>query len=515
MSLASLALLCAAPVAIGQTSASAPEFRIRTAPGTVYQTIDGFGASDAWRCRFVGKNWPIEKRERIADLLFSRDLDAAGNPKGIGLSIWRFNIGAGSAEQGSDSGIGIWRSAECFLNEDGTYDWSKQAGEQWFLRAARRRGVERLLAFTNSPPVSLTRSRKAFALKGAFNVNLKPGGMSRFAAFLTDVTEHFEKEGIHFDYLSPINEPQWGWDGGQEGSPALNTEIADVVRYLSSDLSLRKLTTEVTVAEAGTIDYVFGKGSEGRDDQAQFFFNRASPFYIGGLPNVATVISAHDYWSVWPPDKQAERRQRLHKAIAAANPKLRYWQSEYCILGDEPETGGGGHRDLGMKTALFVARIVHNDLTVAQASSWQWWTALTDADYKDGLIYLDDGSKGDSGRMGTDSLMRDGMARDSKLLWTLGNWSRFVRPGMARVKCEVTPATSVVDGLLASAYKGRGGELVVVIVNLSKADARCDLGEKGTVDVYTTSAACNLAHSRQSAGRIPVPARAVCTCVLK
>ena len=53
-----------------------------------YQTIDGFGASDAWRAQFVGKNWPLEKRNQIADLLFSQELDEAGNPLGIGLSIW-------------------------------------------------------------------------------------------------------------------------------------------------------------------------------------------------------------------------------------------------------------------------------------------------------------------------------------------------------------------------------------------------------------------------------------------
>ena len=37
-----------------------------------YQVIDNFSASDAWRCDFIGKYWPIEKKERIADLLFKR-----------------------------------------------------------------------------------------------------------------------------------------------------------------------------------------------------------------------------------------------------------------------------------------------------------------------------------------------------------------------------------------------------------------------------------------------------------
>lgn len=36
-----------------------------------HQEIDNFGASDAWTFRHVGKNWPLEKRNAIADLLFS------------------------------------------------------------------------------------------------------------------------------------------------------------------------------------------------------------------------------------------------------------------------------------------------------------------------------------------------------------------------------------------------------------------------------------------------------------
>ena len=37
---------------------SADTVQIRIDPGVSYQTIDGFGASDAWRCQFVGENWP-------------------------------------------------------------------------------------------------------------------------------------------------------------------------------------------------------------------------------------------------------------------------------------------------------------------------------------------------------------------------------------------------------------------------------------------------------------------------
>src|SRR5687768_13864457 len=69
------------------------------------QTIHSFGASDCWGIKFIGKNWPVDKRNQIADLLFSKEIDNNGNPKGIGLSMWRINVGAGSYEQGTASKI--------------------------------------------------------------------------------------------------------------------------------------------------------------------------------------------------------------------------------------------------------------------------------------------------------------------------------------------------------------------------------------------------------------------------
>lgn len=484
-----------------------------------YQTMDGFGASDAWQCQFVGEHWPLEKRERIADLLFSREADAQGNPKGIGLSLWRFNIGAGTAEQGDASVIrNPWRRAECFQNTDGTYNWSKQAGQQWFLQAARRRGVEKFLAFPNAPPVHLSRNGKGYATKGQTGLNLKPDALDDYAVFLADVVEHFEKVGCRFDYLSPFNEPQWNWaEPKQEGTPALNTELHLLIRQLSKELSRRKLTTQLVIGEAGTIGHVAKRmDDDGRDDQARFFFSPESAGYIGDLPNVAPIISAHSYFSVWPLDKQVEYRRMLHDALKAVNPSLGYWQSEYCILERNDEIGGGGRRDLGMDTALFVARIIHHDLCIAQAHSWQWWTAISQVDFKDGLVYLDDGSQSDTGRMGPRivSLMTNGVVRESKLLWTLGNYSRFVRPGMVRIKCEVAPTQSYEHGVLASAYAGVDGKKTLVLVNLSREAMRCDLGFDKKVEVYVTFSETNLKRSQQSSAAITLPARSVGTVLL-
>ena len=85
---------------------------------------------------------------------------------------------------------------------------------------------------------------------------------------------------------------------------------------------------------------------------------------------------------------------------------------------------------------------------------------------------------------------------------------------MVRVKCDVEPKQSPVDGLLASAYQGPDGEVVVVLVNLSQKEALCDLGSDGKATVYTTSEASSLRRSEQPAPKITIPARSVATVCL-
>lgn len=497
-----------------------------------WQIMDGFGASDAWRCQMVGKYWPLEKRKAIADLLFSKEVNANGDPKGIALSIWRFYLGAGSYEQGDTSEIADeWRRAECFQKPDGTYDWTKQEGQRWFLQAAKQLGVEKFLAFTISPPVQMTINGKAFSPR-KINMNIQPGKLPAYADFLVQTIDGLQRhEGVTFDYLSPVNEPQWDWmakENGkatQEGTPATNSEIVDFIKLLSERFDAKALQTKIVFGEAGAINYLYGNvNSENRDDQINYLFGQSSPTGIAGLPNLAHIISGHSYFSVWPVKSQMMHRRRIAERIKEVDPSLKYWQSEYCVLEQpgkaELPDGGGGKRDLGMKTALFVARIIHNDITIANASSWQWWTALSRRDFKDGLIYLDDGKSDGLSNNDAAYCRNDGYYRQSKLLWALGNYSRFIRPGMVRVSAEFSATDT---SMMISAYKDREKkQLVVVVVNTSETRKEFQL-DKATKKIlstkltpYITSDTFNLAKGKDMNGaEIEIPKRSVVTLVAK
>jgi hypothetical protein len=93
--------------------------------------------------------------------------------------------------------------------------------------------------------------------------------------------------------------------------------------------------------------------------------------------------------------------------------------SEYCILGDNEGEIKGEGKDLGIDPALYMAKVIHNDLVNANASAWHWWIAISPYNYKDGLVYIDKNKT-------------DGDFKSSKMLWALGNYSRFIRPGAVR-----------------------------------------------------------------------------------
>ncbi|MCR9065388.1 MAG: xylanase [Cytophagales bacterium] len=417
-----------------------------------YQTIHHFGASDAWSCQFVG-NWPAGKKEKIAELLFSKKFDENGSPKGIGLSMWRFNLGAGSAEQGDASDIkDEWRRAESFLNADGSYNWNKQKGQIWFAEKAKDEEVENLLVFSNSPPVALTKNGKAYANKG--ENNLARENYAAFAQYLAKSLKNLEQKGLKPGFISPVNEPQWDWsNAGQEGTPFSNSEIAEIVRELDKALEKEKLSTTLDVAEAGKINYLIEDADKpARGNQINEFFSKDSENYLGNLKHVENNISGHSYFTTSPFDEAQSLRRSLANRINEV-PGLSFWMSEYCILGGNNGDINGNKRDLSMPPALYVARTIHNDLTFANAAAWNWWIAISPYNYKDGLIYIDKNKT-------------DGQFYPSKILWTLGNYSRFIRPGFKRV--EVTIQNKLPqnkDFLVSAFYSKDSNQLVYVVVN--------------------------------------------------
>jgi O-glycosyl hydrolase len=401
------------------------------------QTMDGFGASGAWWAQHIG-TWEDEARERIALLLFDRT-------EGIGMSVYRYNIGAG----GPSAGIwDTWRTAETFEVSKGVYDWSRDEGGVWFLRQAHSYGVENLLAFVNSPPARMTVSGLTTGQDlpaegdidpGAQSLiqdilmtaltpnsiwrspwsNLRPDMVEDFSAYLVDVLIHLRNdEGIPVNWISPINEPQWAWRGGQEGCHYTPDECIQVVHSLMHAIDLAGLPVSLSGVEAG----------------AWF----AADMYLNALMSDPDIAAGLDSFSVhsYGPEITTPMKQPLACLVKTRYPEVKLWQTEWC------EMAGG--RDTGMDSALVMSDLIHEDLTLGNIASWQLWIAVSKYDFHDGLIYVDE---------------KTHAVTETKRLWAMGNYSRFVRPGFVRM-----PATASVSGLKPSAFRSADGQIIVLVV---------------------------------------------------
>ena len=484
---------------------------------TVYQEIDNFSASDAWRCAFIGKNWPQEKKEKIADLLFKREFDEKGNPIGMALTNWRVNIGAGSYENREAKEVdNSWNRTECFLSPDGKYDFTKQAGQQWFMKAARERGMNNFLFFTNSAPYFMTRSASTVSTDQDC-INLQNDKFDDFARFLVKSAQHFSEQGFHVNYISPNNEPngQWHTNSFQEGSFATKADLYRMVEELDKAISEAQIDTKILIPEVGDMKYLFEIDSIAKtpDDIIHSMFYKDGQYSVLKFKNLFNCVAAHDYWSAYPATLLVDIRNRIHKELSANGHNTKFWASEYCILEKNEEITMPASPERSINLGLYVARIIHNDLTLANASAWQWWTAVSlGEDVPIQLLPLE-GSNGLS-------LQYDGEISTTKMLWTTANYSFFVRPGMKRIAIKPTYKISDLEAatsLMISSYTD-GKEVVTVAINYLEENQvitlNCDHAQKGKV--YLTTIDKNLQYmGEQPLKKLQLPARSVATIVVE
>ncbi len=453
------------------------------------QTIQNIGASGAWYSEAIGKYWPQAKKDRMAELLFSKGFDSLGNPLGIGLSAWRFNIGGGTAEQGDSSGISnLEKRVECFLSPDGTYNWDKQKGYMWFVKKAALYGVENLIAFSNTPPVQFTKSGLGFNLSKNFQTNLKENKYSDYAGFLATVVQHFQNEGIQFNYVNPVNEPQWDWSGkfgqmSQEGSPWHNQDIYKIAVCLDSALASKGLNTQIMLPEAGTLTALY-EGKDHASKQIQNFFSPSSKNYLGGLKHVLPAIAGHSYFTEFGDSNLVTVRKKLRDTAKLYG--IPFWQTEYSMLGDGYKDGKTGMIS-AMDCALFLAKVIHTDLAVANASAWHFWNAWEPGNANAETRYYLLALKNRLNIAESDFAV-------TKNLWALGHFSRFIRPGMQRVITQRSDRLSDIEAaknVMLSSYTN-GKETVIVVINYSTSSKDIKLKIKGhrtkkIVKQYTTT----------------------------
>lgn len=490
----------------------------------IYQTIDHFGASGGFQDQWVGK-WPNASKDPIAKLLFSSEIDAQGNPKGIGLSLWRTVIGDGAANQISSgfAGSSWFRETECYLEEQGTYDWTKQEGEQWFLSKAKEYGVNKFTAWATTPPYFMTKNGYTFSTSDVSSFNCPESNYSAYAKFIANVIKNYESKGYNFETVCAFNETQYEWNAAigeakQSGTRATNNEIAAVTRIMDNEFTAQGINAKIMIPEAGQLKYLY-EGSGNTVNQISDFFDSSSSNYIGDLVNVSKHIAGHSYFSNGTPSESINQRKSLHSKIESIGNGLDYWQTEYSLLGTAYQQGRDPSTLKEIDYALWLGRIIHTDLVHGNATGWSFWTALNQSTYGDhpfrfNLILYEPGTNNPS--------HTDGTFYDVKNLWALGNFSRFVRPDMVRFEVsdpDYSDVTAVENFMISGYMNTVSKEIVLVCINVTDKNRDFSLENYskdfevvgGVFETYTTSTTSNLRKSTMTYDAISIPGKSIVT----
>ena len=463
-------------------------------PDKTYQTITGFGASACWWAQDVGAS---ANDEAVAKALFSSE--------GLGLNIYRYNLGAGEKEN-PDSRISGNRATESFYvynEETGAweFDFTRDAAAQHMLELALSYGcVDTVVLFANSPHYSLTRTGQGTGGKEEYFSNLPAENYQAFADYCVACARYFIGKGVPVKYISPINEPQWSWGGGwvgQEGCHYEPNEILQLMRVFAKTVKNSGLNVKLMGPESGEVS----------DTTLEWFSMLAAD------PDIAPVLGSLAYHSYWC-DGNAYRKYAFGQALAEKNYPYTVDMTEWCELPlqhDIDDFGG----------AMRTAGVINQDLLLSGANSWSAWTGVNNY------------SQNENGTLWSDGLFAmngdASVVKQAQRYWALAHFSRFIPAGSVRIDAgvDVTDVNyqigwdgAVYDaqlGFSASAFRTPEGRYVAVIVNEGESrtfTVTAPLAFRGEVWQSTAEAQMQKIASGFSSQLIKVPRSSITTVIL-
>ena len=433
---------CGTPVSSGDSAA------VKISYNEQRQEIDGFGGSNAW----ARPPRDYETARELVKMLFSKT-------EGAGFTILRNRIPFRERLSGDDTpsyndGFVVRKSDNSYdytVNQDGTktfnLNWSS-----WDLAGTRdvikyilelgADGPENLVIMSTpwTPPNNrVTRWKEDITgVNASINYTMdwsKPdiwGRLRRdvyndYADLLADYAKNFEAMmGRPLAVLSVQNEPNYKvqyesayWNGN---------DIRDFLKVIGQRFPMKGIAL----------------GAGGLGIMAPEFENFNVNFNNVIKPSlddpdsekVLTHIALHQYNGA--SDTSPRAGSRSFPEITESG--KRFWQTEVSGSGNQIPAG------TGIDNALYYARMIHFDMTLAQTNAflyWWLWTG-TSSSIQGSLVYIEDEE-----------------LKPAVRLYAMGQYSRFIRPGWVRIECEAAPT-----GVYSSAYRNpRTKEIAIVIIN--------------------------------------------------
>ena len=245
---------------------------------------------------------------------------------------------------------------------------------------------------------------------------LLPAYYQSWAEKLADFCVVMQDRGIPLVMLSAQNEPNWTaeWETCRWTAEDLTIFIRD---HLGPALQARNAFVPILAPETTGWDAVRAYGdSVLADATARGFIGAIATHAYGNAEAFPYVSPSHFGKELW-----------------------------------ETEVFDHSHRfDVGMRSALRVAKRIHAALTIASANAWHYWWLIPRSDNDP-----ENSALTDSGVL-------------THRAYVIGNWSKFVRPGFLRVSVEA--ASSQSDVCVTGFCEPSGTSLVLVLINHSSSD---------------------------------------------
>ena len=337
------------------------------------------------------------------------------------------------------------------------YDWDADKNQMNVLKAAAKASGQDFIAeaFSNSPPYFMTVSGCSSGNTDSSKDNLRADSVNAFAAYMADVIEHWDNEGvINFQSVDPMNEPYtnyWGANSNkQEGCHFDQGESQSrILVALNKELKNKGINMIISGTDETSIDTQISSYNNLSDE----------------AKNVISRIDTHTY--------SGSNREGLKETAQNAGKNL--WMSEV----DGAYTAGTNAGE--MTAALGLAQRMMTDVNGLESSAWILWNAIDmHADSSEtGQAWVNKGSNNDY--LSMDALESKWKSKSSNGYWGLaaadhdneeialsmkyyayGQFSRYIRPGYTII------GTS--KGTTLAAYDPDENKAVVVAMNTSDAD---------------------------------------------
>ena len=347
--------------------------------------------------------------------------------KGAGLSIVRNIVGDG----------GTWGNAidgptPSIEPAPGTWNWQGDEEQIWFMNQAKNYGCNTFISTVWSPPAWMKTNNSV--TKGG---SVKESKYQAFADYLSKYcSEYKTRFGVDIYAISLQNEPglvtdysSCIWSGEQ-----FNKFIKG---YLAPTFLKDGIKTKVIL------------GEDNNFTEAPAVSTLNDPI----ASNRVDIVAAHAYdYNVLPFPVSTSKGKSI-------------WQTEVSNMKDN---------DASITDGLKWAKMINDQITQTGVNAWlYWWGACYKTD-GESLINMDVDKQ-------TYSI--------NKRLYTIGNFSRFIRPGYKLIDSTTNPA----EGVYISTYKDSAtGKFAIVVINQSSSQKNIDMDFDGvkttSLSPYRTSA---------------------------